>query len=223
MLIEIQELLVKDKIDLSEVEEKLKAMGALNTDMNMEGIRTLEKALTVLTPEQRKKIKALFKGSTYLRTMRMGPGQGGMMGGGMMKGMMAKGGAMAETKTAQASLTRTDSQGPVTVVVTYLNPQQKGGEGELAFEVKMDTHTVELGQHKLEELSILRNDKGEVVKPLRWETLTKEGHHISGNLIFSNVVSPGKYIVGPDTKYIELMIGEIGGVRERVFQWALPL
>jgi Spy/CpxP family protein refolding chaperone len=91
LLIEIQELLVKDKLDLSEVEEKLKAMEALNTDTKMEGIRTLEKALTVLTPEQRKKVKALFKESTFLRAMRMGSVQGGMMGGGMMKGVMGRG------------------------------------------------------------------------------------------------------------------------------------
>jgi Spy/CpxP family protein refolding chaperone len=125
LLMEIQELLVKDKVDLGGVEEKLKAMEALNTDMNMEGVRTLEEALTVLTPEQRKKVKALFKGSTFFRAMSMGPSPGGMMGGCMMKGMMARGGAMAETKTAQASLTRTDSQGPVTVVVTY-QPSTEG-------------------------------------------------------------------------------------------------
>jgi Spy/CpxP family protein refolding chaperone len=92
LLIEIQELLIKDKVNLSEVEGKLKAMEALNTDIKMEGIRTLEQALAVLTPEQQKTIKTLFKKSTFVRAMMMG--QGDMMGGGRMRGMMGQGDMM---------------------------------------------------------------------------------------------------------------------------------
>ena len=92
LLIEIQELLIKDKVNLSEVEGKLKAMEALNTDMKMEGIRTLEQALAVLTPEQQKTIKTLFKKSTFVRAMMMG--QGDMMGGGRMRGMKGQGDMM---------------------------------------------------------------------------------------------------------------------------------
>ena len=96
MLIEIQELLVKDKVNFSEVDGKLKAMEALHTDMKMEGIRTLEQALAILTPEQQKKAKTLFKEATLIRARRMAPMQGKMMGrGGMMctdtmKRMMGK-------------------------------------------------------------------------------------------------------------------------------------
>jgi Spy/CpxP family protein refolding chaperone len=96
LLIEIQELLVKDKVNFSEVDGKLKAMEALNTDMKMEGIRTLEQALAILTPEQQKKAKTLFKEATLIRARRMAPMQGKMMGrGGMictdtMKRMMGK-------------------------------------------------------------------------------------------------------------------------------------
>jgi hypothetical protein len=85
----------------------------------------------------------------------------------------------------------------------------------------MDTHTVELGQYQLERLSILKNDRGEVVKPLRWEPSTKEGHHVSGTLIFSNAVSSGKYVIGSHTKYIEVVIKNIGGLKERIFKWIL--
>jgi Spy/CpxP family protein refolding chaperone len=92
LLIEIQELLIKDKVNLSEVEGKLKAMEALNTDIKMEGIRTLEQALAVLTPEQQKNIKILFKKSTFVRAMMMG--QGDMMGGGRMRGMKGQGDMM---------------------------------------------------------------------------------------------------------------------------------
>ncbi|MBW2147612.1 MAG: hypothetical protein JRG73_11945 [Deltaproteobacteria bacterium] len=88
LLIEIRESLLKNNIDLGEVEKKVKAVEALNTDIEMEGIRTLAGALAVLTPEQQKKVKTLFKESTFPRAMRMGPG---MMGGGMMPGSVMPG------------------------------------------------------------------------------------------------------------------------------------
>lgn len=236
LFIEIQELLVKEKVDLGDVERKLKAMESIETDMEMEGIRTLEEALNVLTPEQRKKLKVLFKESTYTRFLRKGMGQGGMMGMGMMgEGMMGQGGMgtmmsgmsgggrMAGAGASPAQLTRTESKGPVTVAITYLNPQQKVKEGDLAFHVKMETHTVELGKYEPNELSTLRNDKGEMVKPLRWESSTKEGHHLSGALIFPQVSSAGKNIIGPDTRYIEIAMKDIGGGGEKVFRWDLPL
>lgn len=78
-LFEIQELLVKENINLKAVENKIKAMEGLNTDMAIEGVETLEKALAVLTPEQQKQIRSLFKKSIFMRM--------GMMPGGMMKGV----------------------------------------------------------------------------------------------------------------------------------------
>jgi Spy/CpxP family protein refolding chaperone len=106
LLIEIQELLVKEKVNLGEVKEKVQSLEGLNTDMNMEGVRTLEEALGVLTPEQQKKAKALFKTSTCMGAMGMGGthsgamlGQEGMMGGPMMKGMKGQGGAGADKES----------------------------------------------------------------------------------------------------------------------------
>lgn len=106
LLIEIQELLVKEKVNLGEVEGKVKSLEGLNTHMNMEGVRTLEEALGVLTPEQQKKAKALFKTSTCMGAMGMGGtrsgammGQEGMMGGPMMKGMKGQAGAEADKES----------------------------------------------------------------------------------------------------------------------------
>jgi hypothetical protein len=93
----------------------------------------------------------------------------------------------------------------------------------LAFQVKMETHTVELGQYKLEKLSTLKNDKGEVVKPLRWEAPAKGGHHVSATLIFPTATSGGKPLIGSDTKYIEMIVKNIGGIEEKVFRWTFPL
>ncbi|MGD9022772.1 MAG: periplasmic heavy metal sensor [Deltaproteobacteria bacterium] len=88
LLIEIQELLVQEDVDLKEVKNKLKAMEALNTELTMEGIETLQKALAVLTPEQQKTVKGLFKKSTF---MRMGMMPQGMSGSGMMQEMTGHG------------------------------------------------------------------------------------------------------------------------------------
>ena len=105
LLIEIQELLVKEKVNLGEVEGKIKALEGLNTEMSMQGVRTLEEALSVLTPEQQKEAKALFKTSACMKAMGMGGmhggmmGQGGMTGGHMMKGMAGQGGSEMERET----------------------------------------------------------------------------------------------------------------------------
>ena len=87
LLIESKEALLKEEIDLKAAEKKLKAMEALKTEMAMDGIRTLKKALAVLTPEQQKKIRRLFKNTCLMRGKTMG-----MMPGGMMQGMMGHGG-----------------------------------------------------------------------------------------------------------------------------------
>ena len=106
LLIDIQELLVKEKVNLGEVKGKVQSLEGLNTDMNMEGVRTLEEALGVLTPEQQKKAKVLFKTSTCMGAMGMGGthrgammGREGMMGGPMMKGMKGQAGAEADKES----------------------------------------------------------------------------------------------------------------------------
>jgi Spy/CpxP family protein refolding chaperone len=115
LLIEIQELLVKEKVNLAEVEGKVKGLEGLNTEMDMQGVRTLEEALGVLTPEQQKKAKLLFKTSTCTGAMGMGGthrgammgqggpmmGQEGMMGGQMMKGMSGQGGTETQKESAE--------------------------------------------------------------------------------------------------------------------------
>jgi Spy/CpxP family protein refolding chaperone len=65
LLIDIRQLLVREPIDLKKVEEKVKALEALNAEIIMAEIETLEKALAVLTPEQRQKMLSLFKESRF--------------------------------------------------------------------------------------------------------------------------------------------------------------
>ncbi len=55
-----------------------RAMEAMIADMETEGIKALEQALSVLTPDQQKNMKALFRKVTFTRIMTMGPEEGMM-------------------------------------------------------------------------------------------------------------------------------------------------
>jgi Spy/CpxP family protein refolding chaperone len=60
---DIRELLAKERIDLGAVEKKVKAIDDLAAARVMEAVRTFEKILAVLTPEQQKKVQAFFRES----------------------------------------------------------------------------------------------------------------------------------------------------------------
>jgi Spy/CpxP family protein refolding chaperone len=83
--IEIEELLLKGQVDLTAVEEKVKAMEAVRTDMIMGMIQTLENASAVLNADQREKAKAFFKESILMRFLKVPQPRSKMMGGGMME------------------------------------------------------------------------------------------------------------------------------------------
>ena len=70
LIMEIQELLLKSPVDLGKVEEKVKAAETISTDVVMEEIRTLEKVLSILTPEQRKAVEEYMKESTFTWRIR---------------------------------------------------------------------------------------------------------------------------------------------------------
>lgn len=70
LIMEIHELLLKDPVDLKKVEEKVKAVQALSTEMAMEEIRTLEKVLSILNHEQRKAVEDFMRESTFTRRIR---------------------------------------------------------------------------------------------------------------------------------------------------------
>lgn len=140
---------------------------------------------------------------------------------GMMQHMerMMKGydGAMKETEDKIAveakessTLTKMAGNGGVTVAVIYLNP----GEDSPSFEIKLDTHTVELDQYKLESIVSLRDDKGKEYGTPLAESAAGSGHHRSGVVKFK----------GADisqAKAIELVIKDVAGVKERVFRFEI--
>ena len=75
--IELKDLLDKDPMDMKAVEASMKKNESLKTEMSLAHIRAREEMKSLLTPDQRKKLKEM---------MEAGPGAGCGMMGGMMHG-----------------------------------------------------------------------------------------------------------------------------------------
>jgi Spy/CpxP family protein refolding chaperone len=60
--LELQGLLSREQIDMSQVETKIRKIEALRTDLRLGRIKTVEKGKTILTPEQWRKVQPLIRG-----------------------------------------------------------------------------------------------------------------------------------------------------------------
>lgn len=118
---------------------------------------------------------------------------------------------------APADRVQRSKGGNITVQVTWEGGQ--GGSDALPFAVAMDTHSVNLDPYDLAKLAILRNDKGWQVAPIAWDA-PPGGHHRSGKLVFPAAVD-GIPLIEMDTKYVEIVIRDVAGVKERVLRWNL--
>lgn len=80
----------------------------------------------------------------------------------------------------------------------------------------MDTHSVNLDQYDLKQLAVLCDDTGNEYRPASWESAAG-GHHRQGTLTFALPASvrEGK------AKYVEMVIREVAGIKERVLKWEL--
>jgi hypothetical protein len=121
------------------------------------------------------------------------------------------------------NLTLTTGEGAVKIAITYLKPIEKIENGQLAFEVRMDTHSVNLDQYRMEDLTFLKDDQGNEYKALGWFSPRGEGHHRSGIVKFPNKKASGRPIIGPKTKYIEVIIKGVDSTPRRVYRWKFPL
>lgn len=119
--------------------------------------------------------------------------------------------------------TLTNGEGAVRIAITYLNPIEKVEDNQLVFRVSMDTHSVNLDQYRMEELTVLRDDKGNEYEAQGWFSPRGRGHHRSGVVKFSNKNTSGRPIIDPQTKYIEVIIKGVNGIPQRVFKWEFPL
>ncbi|MBI5166617.1 MAG: hypothetical protein HY998_02585 [candidate division NC10 bacterium] len=112
---------------------------------------------------------------------------------------------------AQEGMTRSHSGGGVRIEVTWLDSSALAKGEAISFEVRMNTHTVDLDEYDLLKLAFLRNDKGKVFKPKAWESPQDGGHHRSGVLVFPKG--------DPGSRSLELIIMDVAGIKERAFRW----
>jgi hypothetical protein len=123
----------------------------------------------------------------------------GLILGGFLGGAVSFGAAAPGT-------TQTVSGGGVTVKVSYLAQT----EHESRFSVVMDTHAVNLDAYDLKALSVLRDDTGLSMRPTGVEN-KGSGHHREIILTFPRP--------SVDRKWLELVIKDIAGIKERMFRW----
>ena len=118
-------------------------------------------------------------------------------------------------KLTKKDLRRIHEEGSVEMAVLYLNPLNQEAGSELSFEVRMNTHSVNLDAYEMENISFLRIDGGAEQKALGWVKPGGGGHHRSGVLKFAGPLPSG-------AQSLQVIIRGIGGVQERVFEWKLP-
>jgi hypothetical protein len=111
--------------------------------------------------------------------------------------------------TLPPNLTRTDSQGQVTVTVIPINLVNLGDT--LTFDVSMNTHSVDLSMD-LSKLAKITTDNGKSAQAIKWDG-PRGGHHVQGKLTFSAGEFSG-------AKKLTLTINNVD-VPSRVFTWML--
>ncbi len=126
-------------------------------------------------------------------------------------------------RLASRTLTRYHREGPVSVSVTLINPDALYSGEDLLFQVAMNTHTVDLDQYQMERLSFLRDARGRIFKAKAWESPRGGGHHLFGVLRFPGRDREGNPVLRKDDPFVEVLIGDVGGIRERVLKWKLPI
>ncbi len=118
------------------------------------------------------------------------------------------------TTPATVHLSRSDSQGNVTVEV---KPENLGQPGDnLVFDVAMNTHMVDLSMD-LAKLATLTTDQGETIQASQWDG-PKGGHHVNGKLIFPSSAN-GKPVLDGASR-ITLTIKGVDAPT-RVFTWQI--
>lgn len=107
-----------------------------------------------------------------------------------------------------AGATQVSEGGQVTVEATWDGPAAGA-----TFEVKLDTHSVDLDALDLSN-AVLRNDRGETLTAEPW-TAAKGGHHREGSLTFGG--NAQAFLAG--ARSIELVLSGIGDLPERILRW----
>ncbi len=129
-------------------------------------------------------------------------------------------------------------EGDVYIDVVYSTPEYFKATGALAhlerfkadeylvFLINLTVHTGKLAPYRMDELAVLRDDKGREIKPVEgWEIIfeTGDNHHREGIIRFPKKDLSGRPVIDKDTKSFELIIKDVARIRQRVFKWELPI
>jgi uncharacterized protein YceK len=112
--------------------------------------------------------------------------------------------------SATSWTTQTSDGGQVTVVVDWAGP----ADGAV-FEVKLDTHSVDLDALDLAD-AVLRNNRSETLSAQPW-VAPKGGHHREGALTFEG--DAAAFFAGATS--IELVLPGVGDIAERTLRWEI--
>jgi hypothetical protein len=116
----------------------------------------------------------------------------------------------ASPTTSGGSSTQRSEGGQVTVEATWA-----GLSVGASFDVKLDTHSVDLDALDLSN-AILRNNRGETLSAVPW-TAAKGGHHREGTLTFAGNAST--FFAGATS--IDLVLAGVGDLPERTLHWKI--
>ncbi len=129
-------------------------------------------------------------------------------------------------------------EGDVYIDVVYSTPEYFKATGALShlerfkadeylvFLINLTVHTGKLAPYKIDELAVIRDDKGREIRPVEgWEIIfeTGDNHHREGIIRFPKKDSAGKPVIDKDTKSFELIIKDVARIKQRVFKWELPI
>lgn len=118
--------------------------------------------------------------------------------------------ASGSSEPLAASATQRSEGGDVITVATWRGPQVGA-----AFDVALDTHTVDLDPLDLANAT-LRNDRGDTLTARPWAA-PKGGHHREGILTFEG--DARAFFTG--ATWMELVLVGVGNVPERTLRWGL--
>ena len=97
-------------------------------------------------------------------------------------------------------------------VTVDVRPEQLANGQPVKFKIRMNTHSVTLSEDMI-AVSELKDDGGRSYQAVNWRGSPPGGHHRSGILEFPTLEG--------SPKTVTLIIKNVSGVRERIFQWTI--